>query len=170
MSLAGFELEDMQKLLPVRTRQALSHAAKNLKRMPKQMSESLRRSLQLNIMNMALWQSICVTAQIACFILEEELSFFLLFEDYDRKEGGDYRHDNIGWTATPVMRAILALQILFSLATIASVHFAIQYHIVKRQQHIHVTRISDAHIETKWTVCRRVFPEVQPPKITTAPQ
>lgn len=160
MPLSGFELEDMQRLLPVRTREALSHAAKNLRRMPKQVSESLRRSLQLNIMNMAMWQSLCVLAQIICFIVEEELSFFLLFVDYDRKEGGDYQHDDIGWTSNSLMRAILALQILFFLATIASIHFAIQYHIVKRQQHIHITHISVAHAETKWTVCRRVFPEV----------
>ena len=84
-----FELDDMQRLLP-----ALSQAADGLRRLPKQVSQSMRRSLQLNIMNMAVWQSLCVLAQIVCFIAEEELSFHLLFADYDRKEGGDYRHDD----------------------------------------------------------------------------
>jgi hypothetical protein len=160
MAFVGFELEDMQRLLPARTREALSHAAKGLRRLPKQVSQGLRKSLQLNIMNMALWQSLCVLAQIVCFVAEEELSFYLLFVDYDRKEGGDYRHDDVNWSETPVMQAILALQILFSVATIASVHFAIQYHIVKRQQHAAMSHISAMLVETKWTVCRRVFPEV----------
>ncbi len=152
MPIAGFELDDMERLIPSGARAAFSQAAKGMRRLPNKISEGMRKSLQLNSMNMATWQSLCVIAQIVCFIVEEELNFFFLFEDYDRKEGGDYRNDNVDWDQTPVMYAILALEILFTLATIASVHFAIQYHLVKKLQHIHITQISSLRPETKMTV------------------
>ena len=127
MPLHGFQLEDMEKLLPSGTREALSQAAKGIRRLPNQISEGMRKSLQLNSMNMALWQSVCIVAQIACFIAEEELNFYFLFEDFDRKEGGDYRNDDVDWKETPVMYIILTVQLLFSAATIGSIHFAIKY-------------------------------------------
>jgi hypothetical protein len=160
MPLNGFQLEDMERLLPAGAFEALSHAAKGIRRLPNQISEGMRKSLQINSMNMALWQSVCVVAQIFCFIGEEELNFSFLFVDFDRKEGGDYRNDNVVWSDTPVMYVILVLQILFSVATAASVHFAIQYHLVKKQQHIHITHVHELQPETKWTVFRRVFPEI----------
>jgi hypothetical protein len=152
MPIAGFELEDMERLIPSSARQAFSQAAKGMRRLPNKISEGMRKSLQLNSMNMATWQSFCIIAQIVCFIVEEELNFYFLFVDYDRKEGGDYRNDNVDWDQTPVMYVILALEILFTLATIASVHFAIQYHLVKKLQHIHITQISSLRPETKMTV------------------
>jgi hypothetical protein len=156
MPIAGFELEDMERLIPSGARQAFSQAAKGMRRLPNKISEGMRKSLQLNSMNMATWQSFCIIAQIVCFIVEEELNFLFLFVDYDRKEGGDYRNDNVDWDQTPVMYVILALEILFTLATIASVHFAIQYHLVKKLQHIHITQISSLRPETKMTVLRFV--------------
>lgn len=126
MPIAGFQLEDMERLLPASARAAISQAAKDIRRLPKQLSESMRKALQLNSMNMALWQSLCIIIQIVCFIAEEELSFYLLFVDFDRKEGGDFRNDNVDWNETPVMYVITTLQVLFTVSTIVSVHFAIQ--------------------------------------------
>ena len=127
MPITGFELQDMERLLPAGARAAISQAAKDIRRLPKQLSDSMRKALQLNSMNMALWQSVCVISQIVCFIAEEELSFYLLFVDYDRKGGGDFRNDDVNWNETPVMYGITILQVLFSVATIISVHFAIKY-------------------------------------------
>jgi hypothetical protein len=124
MPFAGFHLEDMEKLLPSSTREALSQAANKVRRLPKHVSDSMRKAIQLTSMNMALWQSLCVVAQMICFIAEEELSFHLLFVDFDRREGGYYINGDGNETA--VTYTILALEFLFSAATVASAYFAIQ--------------------------------------------